>query len=385
MSGQVPKDPNDVLREAESLFRLQDLEGSWESFAFLAKYPSYRAEAYLGLASICVSRTQFDEAERHLHSAWALKAREPRIFLMLGDIAEKRGDLASAAARYSESLVVDPNFVAAQRRLDKLRSSTAEKAAPILDAKKSVDAPQSARMSSQFIGNKYLTGTVDGLSARSERLQFGTNKTTTVLTFRLKSDKELKPIELRGNSLRGVLADGDEVAILKNKISENRGGIILYNLTTGGAITRGPLLPLPKEVRPPPGIPKLSKVRGTVAGYSIRKEYLGLLMNRQAHETAVISFRLKVVPTAGKEFAIVPVEMRGTNEIRGIVRNGDDIEISNSWTWGQTLTPRKIFNHSTNSSISTDATDLSRRLKFFVRMIFIIAFIIIALIFMGGR
>ena len=107
--------------------------------------------------------------------------------------------------------------------------------------------------------------------------------------------------------------------------------------------------------QPPPGVPgppayvpgtTPGAVVGEVRGKEVRTEPSML----DQRPLSVWSFRIERFDAVGNRLQPVPVEMRGRN-LRGILRDGDLVEVLAPWVEGQTLQVTTVRNISNGGSV----------------------------------
>jgi len=214
-------------------------------------------------------------------------------------------------------------------------------------------------------GIKGPFGVVSGLQ-RSVQQEKGTQSTVAVWTFRIRLQNGigvgLTPITFYGLSLQGSLADGDLV-LVDERAAMKRGGnaVLAYNHTTGGAITRGPVQYTGTGVGRQA---QLKAVRGVVCGWVPYSERRSNSWRDRGVVIAGWSFRIATTDSSTGDDLVVPVEMRAIREIKGIIRNGDEVKISEAWRFGETLTPKVLVNISTSTTIkaTVGSTLISRNI-----------------------
>lgn len=98
-----------------------DARGAREAFEESLRYIDDDPASYLGLALANYHLREDRETERALHRALELDPRLKIAYQVLGDMAHRKEDLASAAANWEKALEIDPSDGALRARLERIR------------------------------------------------------------------------------------------------------------------------------------------------------------------------------------------------------------------------------------------------------------------------
>ena len=103
--------------------RLQqgDPSGAREAFEESLRYADNDAAAYLGLGIAYFHLKDYREAERTLQRALESEPRLKMAYQVLGDLAQLRDDLESAATNWEKALEIDPSDGALRAKLERIR------------------------------------------------------------------------------------------------------------------------------------------------------------------------------------------------------------------------------------------------------------------------
>jgi hypothetical protein len=165
---------------------------------------------------------QVDRAQSAFARAVAEDPELANAHYRLGQLAEHAGRVHDAVCFYDQALRAEPTHVSAARRLEQLEG-----------------APNAARSLAAEASGGGAVGVVRLLRQRYE--QDDLRRPLTVLTFRLEAcdgdvdGRSLLPVEMRGQSLRGGIDDGDLVQ-LPADWRPGRTARGLINLTTGETV-----------------------------------------------------------------------------------------------------------------------------------------------------
>ena len=233
-------------------------------------------------------------------------------------------------------------------------------------------AQEKAEPASQNLGTRrkgqplVLQGTVSGLDQKTEAPSGTSPATETIWTFRIQpfdpdSDRRTTvSVGLRGKSVLGVLADGDEVAF--KGVLPSRGiewVDYVENLTTGGLVIAGEtnqkFLTRPIDASPYSLNASLPSVQGVISGLHKRSEVLSAGPKSGTFKVAVWSFRVLYKDSRSERMIVVPVEMRSKNEIKGLLRDGDMVRIDSTWSSGSTLYPKTLINQETGEKVQSSS------------------------------
>ena len=141
-----------------------------------------------------------------------------------------------------------------------------------------------------------------------------------------------------------------------------------------------PVAPLPEL--PPPAAPvsapapsavvtAVGSVRGIVGGLEERVEW-GTV--NQAPMT-IFTFRVQVDDDQGRPAAFIPVEMRA-HSFRGMLSDGDRVEIDASWRQGETVETKRVRNTTTGGSF--EAKRSRRWLHVFLALVLFVCLVVLA-------
>lgn len=99
-------------------------EGERHLRAAIQRAPE-RADLYLALAESLMDARQWQQAEAVLKEAVRVNFRAPEVHYALGQLYERQGNAKAAASAYRRALEVDPSFLPARLRLERLDASGA--------------------------------------------------------------------------------------------------------------------------------------------------------------------------------------------------------------------------------------------------------------------
>lgn len=97
-------------------------------------------------------------------------------------------------------------------------------------------------------------------------------------------------------------------------------------------------------------------IRGEVRGFRERVEQHGSNQVGTPAPDIIWSFRVERYQD-GHRLTPIPVEMRGV-KLRGIIHEGDMVEIYDPWREGETIRPKQITNITTNTQVSSEKAPL---------------------------
>src|SRR5215813_6113443 len=110
-----------------------------------------------------------------------------------------------------------------------------------------------------------------------------------------------------------------------------------------------PYQPPPPEPPPPEPPPRSSLIRGEARNVQLRSR-TGPSSGKYTPGTKdILTFRVDRFDETGNSLQPIPVEMTG--EIKGVLNEGDKIEIDAKWQPGQTLEPKKLLNRTTGGVV----------------------------------
>jgi hypothetical protein len=141
-----------------------------------------------------------------------------------------------------------------------------------------------------------------------------------------------------------------------------------YTTVLGGCKVTAKRIVKPQVELPP------EPLRGEARGVQIRSE------PRPNGSIDILTFRVERFDQQGDRLAPIPVEMEGT--IRGVLNEGDKVEINADWKAGQTLAPKRFRNLTTGGEVGIPTVGLGGRILGYVVIAFIalIAVTVIGLI-----
>lgn len=98
-----------------------DARGARDAFEESLRYVDNDAASYMGLAIANYHLREDRETERALRRALELDPRLKMAYQVLGDVAQRRDDLETAAANWEKALEIDPSDGALRARLERIR------------------------------------------------------------------------------------------------------------------------------------------------------------------------------------------------------------------------------------------------------------------------
>ncbi|MHB8845280.1 MAG: peptidase MA family metallohydrolase [Nitrospirota bacterium] len=110
-----------LVRTGSDRLRQGDARGARDAFEESLRYIDNDPASYMGLALANYHLREDREAERALHRALELDPRLKMAYQVLGDMAHRKDDLASAAASWEKALEIDPSDSALRARLERIR------------------------------------------------------------------------------------------------------------------------------------------------------------------------------------------------------------------------------------------------------------------------
>jgi len=118
---------------------------------------------------------------------------------------------------------------------------------------------------------------------------------------------------------------------------------------------------------------KVNSLRGTVRKFSAGTESRPY---GQTTTTIIVwSFVLERYDSNNNQLPPIPIEIRG-RQIKGFIREGDDVEIYEKWIQGRVLETEKIYNHTTNSSVNANP-GVNKIVSAIIIIVFILGFLYI--------
>jgi tetratricopeptide (TPR) repeat protein len=110
-----------LVKTGSERLRQGDPRGAREAFEESIRYVDNDAASYLGLGIAHFHLKDDREAERTLQRALELEPRLKMAYQVLGDLAQRRDDLESAANNWEKALEIDPSDGALRARLERIR------------------------------------------------------------------------------------------------------------------------------------------------------------------------------------------------------------------------------------------------------------------------
>jgi tetratricopeptide (TPR) repeat protein len=216
------------LEEAQAHYREGRLAESERIYQELIDRSESAPAALYGLALIRISQGDDPAAAQLLQRALECE-RAPNTLYYLGEIAERRGDRTGAIASYGEALarIAAIGGASAQPPVAQQAQPTAEPPAPQDEERPPRDPQPGATV-----------GRVRQLKQQAASWR-GKPAAQMVWTFRLESwdpssgPGQIAAVEIRGNEIRGSLADGDWVEITDRPKDGGFQPKEIINLTTG--------------------------------------------------------------------------------------------------------------------------------------------------------
>jgi tetratricopeptide (TPR) repeat protein len=110
-----------LVKTGSERLRQGDSRGAREAFEESLRYVDNDAASYLGLGIAHFHLKDDREAERMLQRALELEPRLKMAYQVLGDLAQRRDDLESAATNWEKALEIDPSDGALRAKLERIR------------------------------------------------------------------------------------------------------------------------------------------------------------------------------------------------------------------------------------------------------------------------
>ncbi|MFC9911802.1 FHA domain-containing protein [Streptomyces sp. NPDC127197] len=123
-------DPAQAIERGRRMYAERRYEDAERLFAQVAGKPPYQAEGHFGLGMIRYARGDPVGAEQFFRRCLDLGSRHAGARYMLGVLAEQRGDLAGARARYQDALAAQPDQPEAATALARLGGTPASRPEP---------------------------------------------------------------------------------------------------------------------------------------------------------------------------------------------------------------------------------------------------------------
>jgi hypothetical protein len=126
--------------------------------------------------------------------------------------------------------------------------------------------------------------------------------------------------------------------------------------------------PMPHPPKPGPH----GLITGVARGVQLRSRSMA------QGSTDILTFRIEQFDASGNRVESIPVEVKGL--IKGILTEGDTVEIAGKWRSGTTLRPRRIRNRTTGGTVEVSRGCLKALILFIV-----MAVVVVLAVVVGGR